>query len=74
MQSPRTPGAGITGALESLGGDNSTAHVPHAGLSFKRAIASVLDRVTDAILFQGRHGEATRLANYIADLRAEAAR
>ena len=54
MESPRTPGDGIAGALESLGGENSEAYISRAGLPLKFATAAVLDRQADLHLAEGR--------------------
>jgi len=48
--------------------------IPEAGSPIKHTVAATLDRTADALLFQGRHDEAERLAHQAADLRGEAAR
>ena len=66
MRNPRTPGAGITGAWNSLGGDQSKSFIADAGASFnggRTRDAATLDREADALLFLGRRAAAERLAH-----------
>ena len=69
MKRPRTPGAGISGAQNSLDGD--FAFLPDVGSQTQRRyrLASRLDREADVALFHGRHTFAEYLAH-----RAEALR
>jgi hypothetical protein len=71
MRNPRTPGTGITGAWNSLGGENSNFCVAHTGLPFKdlKRCAAELDREADQQLAEGRHGFAETLARRAAELR-----
>jgi hypothetical protein len=66
MKHPRTPGAGITGAWISLGGDRSKSFITDTGSSFndgRTRTAAALDREADALLFLGRHAAAERLSH-----------
>jgi hypothetical protein len=81
MSNPWTPGAGIAGALETLGGDDSRILLTLAGSCFNdgRTLcaapvirAQLLDREADALLQQGRHVLAERLAHQAAELREAA--
>jgi hypothetical protein len=71
MQSPRTPGAGITGALTvTLGGEDSDT-LPRAGTLMQHRLrrALQLDREADAALFFGQNWRAERLSHIAAELR-----
>jgi hypothetical protein len=72
MPSPRTPGAGITGALTVTLGGGDTNALPRTGTPlqhrFRRALQ--LDRAADAALFLGQSGRAERLSHIAAELRA----
>jgi hypothetical protein len=73
MRNLRTPGTGITGATETLGGEISKASIPDASLPINdlgMRHAAALDREADALLFVGNHALAERLAHEAADLRA----
>jgi hypothetical protein len=72
MSNPRIPGAGITGAWISLGGDRSKFSVAPAGSQFndgRKLCAAALDRQADLLLSVGRHSAAERLAFRAAELR-----
>jgi hypothetical protein len=70
MQSPRAPGAGITGtATKSLGGDVLYPNDIGPQTQRRYRLALCLDRAADALLFEGRHTIAERLANRAAELR-----
>jgi hypothetical protein len=81
MESPRAPGVGVTRASETLGGDDSRSLITLAGSEFNdgRTLcaapvsrAQLLDREADALLQQGRHVLAERLAHQAAELREAA--
>jgi hypothetical protein len=81
MESPRAPGAGVTRASETLGGDDSRIFITPAGSCFNDgrrlcaapvSRAQLLDREADALLQQGRHVLAERLAHQAAELREAA--
>ena len=69
MRSPRTPGAGISGARKSLGGD--PLHLTEAGPDAQRCfkLALHLDRHADAGLFLRWQAAVERLAHRAAELR-----
>jgi hypothetical protein len=71
MQTPGTPGIGITGAKaeKSLGGDDQL--LPHAGpeIQCRYRLALNLDREADALLFLGRHAAAERLSHLACEMR-----
>lgn len=72
MRNPRTPGAGITGATETLGGEISKTSVADTGLPINdlgMRHAAALDREADFELQAGRHAEAERLAHMAAEMR-----
>lgn len=72
MRNPRTPGAGIAGAWNSLGGDTSKSLIADASSSFndcRTRSAAALDREADALLFLGRHAAAEHRAHRAAELR-----
>jgi hypothetical protein len=74
MQSPQTPGAGITGAAtKSLGGDalQSIESGPETQRCYGRALH--FHRVANALLFLVRHDMAVRLARRAAELQLGAA-
>ena len=67
MRSPRTPGAGITGAATfSLGGE--AQFLADVG-SLRNSVASECDRQADHLLHLGYRQQAERLAHRAADLR-----
>ncbi len=69
MKRPRTPGAGIARARDSLGSENSVFLVTATGFHFNRRDASAMDRVADLHLAAGRTALAERLAFRAADMR-----
>jgi hypothetical protein len=73
MRSPRAPGAGVTRAWISLGGDRSKFSVAPTGSSFNDGrtlyAAALVDRQADLQLSVGRNSAAERLAFRAAELR-----
>ncbi len=69
MRSPRTPGTGIAGALNSLGGDG--VHSAEAGPDMRRhySLALHLDHEVGAFLFRSRHVRIERLTRLADALR-----
>lgn len=67
MQTPRTPGGGTSGALNSLAGD--APPITQADPDKQRDRAAQLDRAADFVLARGWHPQAERLAHRAADLR-----
>lgn len=69
MRSPRTPGAGITGAATNSLGSGVEQLIPDP-VSRRKQFAAALDREADHLLALGRHIVAERLAFRAADIRA----
>jgi hypothetical protein len=73
MQSPRAPGAGITGTWISLDSNTSRFLLADTGSLFndgRTRSAAALDREADVLLFIGRVDAAERLAHRAAEIRA----